>query len=210
MEVRVLWKSTCVLPHIKTPSQLWFFVFTAMILLELLMSFWNLFVKPVRRTRIPAYPHTRISAYPHIRIPAYPHIRIPAYPHTRISAYPHTRISAYPHTRISAYPRFPPNLYGSPLSYIRYIYDLKKVETHQLYTIYNMSGRVLSDIQTRAEGESCMYVSDATLIDANVVNGSLWNSPILWTYWRSNFENTSYINLKEKIKVNVYANQVRA
>ena len=84
--------------------------FTAMILLELLMSFWNLFVKPVRRTRISAYPHTRISAYPHIRIPAYPHIRIPAYPHTRIPAYPHTRIPAYPHTRISAYPRFPPNL----------------------------------------------------------------------------------------------------
>ena len=63
-----LWKSTCVLPHIKTPSQLWFFVFTAMILLELLMSFWNLFVKPVRRTRISAYPHIRISAYPHIRV----------------------------------------------------------------------------------------------------------------------------------------------
>ena len=79
MEVRVLWKSTCVLPHIKTPSQLWFFVFTAMILLELLMSFWNLFVKPVGRTRIPAYPHTRISAYPHICIPAYPHTRVPAF-----------------------------------------------------------------------------------------------------------------------------------
>ena len=104
MEVRVLWKSTCVLPHIKTPSLLWFFVLTAMIFLELLMSFWNLFVKPVRRTRIPAYPHTRIPAYPHTRIRAYPHTRISAYPHTRIPAYPHTRISAYPHTRISAYP----------------------------------------------------------------------------------------------------------
>ena len=103
MEVRVLWKSTCVLPHIKTPSQLWFFVFTAMILLELLMSFWNLFVKPVRRTRIPAYPHIRIPAYPHTRISAYPHTRIPAYPHTRISAYPHIRIPAYPHIRVPAF-----------------------------------------------------------------------------------------------------------
>ena len=86
MEVRVLWKSTCVLPHIKTPSQLWFFVFTA-------DFFW--IIKPVRRTRISVYPHTRIFAYPHTRISVYPHIRIPAYPHTRISAYPHIRVPAF-------------------------------------------------------------------------------------------------------------------
>ena len=36
-------------------------------------------------------------------------------------------------------------------------------------TIYNMSGRVVSDIQTRAEGES-LYIQYNT--DANVVNGS--------------------------------------
>ena len=35
-------------------------------------------------------------------------------------------------------------------------------------TIYNMSGRVVSDIQTRAEGES-LYIRHNT--DANVVNG---------------------------------------
>jgi hypothetical protein len=35
-------------------------------------------------------------------------------------------------------------------------------------TIYNMSGRVVSDIQTRAEGES-LYIRYNT--DANVVNG---------------------------------------
>jgi hypothetical protein len=37
-----------------------------------------------------------------------------------------------------------------------------------LSTIYNMSGRVVSDIQTRAEGES-LYIRYNT--DANVVNG---------------------------------------
>jgi hypothetical protein len=36
-----------------------------------------------------------------------------------------------------------------------------------LCTIYNMSGRVVSDIQTRAEGES-LYILYNT--DANVVN----------------------------------------
>jgi hypothetical protein len=36
-----------------------------------------------------------------------------------------------------------------------------------LCTIYNMSGRVVSDIQTRAEGES-LYIRYNT--DANVVN----------------------------------------
>ena len=35
-------------------------------------------------------------------------------------------------------------------------------------TVYNMSGRVVSDIQTRAEGES-LYIRYNT--DANVVNG---------------------------------------
>ena len=35
-----------------------------------------------------------------------------------------------------------------------------------------MSGRVVSDIQTRAEGEYSL---------------------VLWIFWRSNFENTSYI-----------------
>jgi hypothetical protein len=37
-----------------------------------------------------------------------------------------------------------------------------------MYDIYNMSGRVVSDIQTRAEGES-LYIRYNT--DANVVNG---------------------------------------
>ena len=37
-----------------------------------------------------------------------------------------------------------------------------------MYTIYNMSGRVVSDIQIRAEGES-LYIRYNT--DANVVNG---------------------------------------
>jgi hypothetical protein len=37
-----------------------------------------------------------------------------------------------------------------------------------LCTIYNMSGRVVSDIQTRAEGES-LYIRYNT--DTNVVNG---------------------------------------
>ena len=37
-----------------------------------------------------------------------------------------------------------------------------------LSTIYNMSGRVVSDIQTRAEGES-LYIRYNTY--ANVVNG---------------------------------------
>ena len=55
--------------------------------------------------------------------------------------------------------------------------------------IYNMSGRVVSDIQTRAEGES-LYIWYNT--DANVVN-DLWNSLVLCIFWRSNFENTSYI-----------------
>ena len=39
---------------------------------------------------------------------------------------------------------------------------------HFVSTIYNMSGRVVSDIQTRAEGES-LYIRYNT--DANVVNG---------------------------------------
>ena len=40
---------------------------------------------------------------------------------------------------------------------------------HYVSTIYNMSGRVVSDIQTRAEGES-LYIRYNT--DANVVNDS--------------------------------------
>ena len=40
-------------------------------------------------------------------------------------------------------------------------------------TIYNMSGRVVSDIQTRAEGES-LYIRYNT--DTNVVNGLKNNS----------------------------------
>ena len=39
---------------------------------------------------------------------------------------------------------------------------------NEVRTIYNMSGRVVSDIQTRAEGES-LYIRYNT--DANVVNG---------------------------------------
>ena len=42
-----------------------------------------------------------------------------------------------------------------------------KVRSKVLCTIYNMSGRVVSDIQTRAEGES-LYIRYNT--DANVVN----------------------------------------
>ena len=153
MEVRVLWKSTCVLPHIKTPSQLWFFVFTAMILLELLMSFWNLFVKPVRRTRIPAYPHIRISAYPHTRISAYPHIRIPAYPHTRISAYPHIRIPAYPHTRISAYPHIRvPAFSTKPKSRILILLN-QSLYRHHGVTIYDNSKQ-----------EECSHLMLASLV----------------------------------------------
>jgi hypothetical protein len=39
---------------------------------------------------------------------------------------------------------------------------------HYICTIYNMSGRVVSDIQTRAEGES-LYIRYNT--DTNAVNG---------------------------------------
>ena len=66
---------------------------------------------------------------------------------------------------------------------------IHKLNYNFLSTIYNMSGRVVSDIQTRAEGES-LYIWYNT--DANVVN-NLWNSLVLWIFWRSNFENTSYI-----------------
>jgi hypothetical protein len=38
-------------------------------------------------------------------------------------------------------------------------------------TIYNMSGRVVSDIQTRAEGESLYIRYKSYNTDANVVNG---------------------------------------
>ena len=70
-----------------------------------------------------------------------------------------------------------------------------------LSTIYNMSGRVVSDIQTRAEGES-LYIRYNT--DANVVN-DLKND--------SSYEFIGEVILKinvvyaEKIKVKVYVNQ---
>ena len=47
-------------------------------------------------------------------------------------------------------------------------YRLKNILSNRPSTIYNMSGRVVSDIQTRAEGES-LYIRYNT--DANVVNG---------------------------------------
>ena len=49
----------------------------------------------------------------------------------------------------------------------RAIYSLARLYSYHLSTIYNMSGRVVSDIQTRAEGES-LYIRYNT--DANVVN----------------------------------------
>ena len=53
--------------------------------------------------------------------------------------------------------------------YIMQVYKfLKKGKTYNISTFYNMSGRVVSDIQTRAEGES-LYIRYNT--DANVVNG---------------------------------------
>ena len=48
-----------------------------------------------------------------------------------------------------------------------------------------MSGRVVSDIQTRAEGES-LYIRYNT--DANVVN-NLKNDSSYEVHWRSNFKN---------------------
>jgi hypothetical protein len=44
---------------------------------------------------------------------------------------------------------------------------IDKIMHSDIRTIYNMSGRVVSDIQTRAEGES-LYIRYNT--DANVVN----------------------------------------
>ena len=58
-----------------------------------------------------------------------------------------------------------------------------------LRTIYNMNGGVVSHIQARVEGE-LRYVLYNT--DANVVSGLL-KSSILWTCWRSNFENTFHV-----------------
>jgi hypothetical protein len=46
----------------------------------------------------------------------------------------------------------------------------------QICNVYNMSGRVVSDIQTRAEGES-LYIRYNT--DANVVNNLKNDSCIL-------------------------------
>jgi hypothetical protein len=50
---------------------------------------------------------------------------------------------------------------------LEYTVTLHDVLYHIICTIYNMSGRVVSDIQTRAEGES-LYIRYNT--DANVVN----------------------------------------
>jgi hypothetical protein len=56
-------------------------------------------------------------------------------------------------------------------------------------TVYNMSDRVVADIQTRAEGES-LYIRYNT--DANVVNDL--KRLILWVHWRSNFKNKRYLS----------------
>ena len=48
----------------------------------------------------------------------------------------------------------------------------------RICNVYNMSGRVVSDIQTRAEGES-LYIRYNT--DANVVN-NLKNDPLLMSF----------------------------
>ena len=61
-------------------------------------------------------------------------------------------------------------------------------------TIYNMSGRVVSDIQTRAEGES-FYIRYNT--DAHVVNDSSYEFIV---------EVILKINVV-KVKVKVYVNQ---
>jgi hypothetical protein len=50
----------------------------------------------------------------------------------------------------------------------KYVYRIiTNILITQISTIYNMSGRVVSDIQTRTEGES-LYIRYNT--DANVVN----------------------------------------
>ena len=51
--------------------------------------------------------------------------------------------------------------------YIYYIYIYIIYIYIYIYTIYNMSGRAISDIQARAEGER-LYIRYST--DANVVN----------------------------------------
>ena len=65
------------------------------------------------------------------------------------------------------------NLYHIIDIQIRHAYDFSLCFLHELLmsflsTIYNMSGRVVSDIQTRAEGES-LYIRYNTA--AHVVNG---------------------------------------
>jgi hypothetical protein len=50
---------------------------------------------------------------------------------------------------------------------VLYFYRQPIQGNHSISTIYNMSGRVVSNIQTRAEGES-LYIRYNT--DANVVN----------------------------------------
>jgi hypothetical protein len=70
---------------------------------------------------------------------------------------------------------------------------------HILCTVYNMSGRVVSDIQTRAEGES-LYIIGYTNSSRRrefvypIQHGRecckrLKKRLILWVHWRSNFKN---------------------
>ena len=56
---------------------------------------------------------------------------------------------------------------GSPLLWVS-PQKFKCAVVYRIRTIYNMSGRVVSDIQTRSEGES-LYIRYNT--DADVVNG---------------------------------------
>ena len=56
----------------------------------------------------------------------------------------------------------------TPRAWVNYVITTVNICQHCLTTnVYNMSGRVVSDIQTRAEGES-LYIRYNT--DANVVN----------------------------------------
>jgi hypothetical protein len=59
----------------------------------------------------------------------------------------------------------------NPIKRLQFLKDLtisRLIVLSIICTIYNMSGRVVSDIQTRAEGES-LYIRYNT--DATVVNG---------------------------------------
>ena len=72
-----------------------------------------------------------------------------------------------------------------------------------------MSSRLVSDMHTRGEGESCVHWTQYT--DANVVNGTfviLSFFPILWTF--SEVCLKIYLVKEEKINVNVNANQEKS